>query len=189
MSLAHNIAQVSPLTAVSLQDDKVVIGPMLPEDTGALFLWLNDVESANLDAPYRPLYYMAYNIWLAEFGKNQSQVLFAIRRLCAPAIIGFIGITKIHAVHRSAEIGVRIGQPADRGHGLGRQALKLALGYAFSHLNLNRVHLTVLASNRPAIAAYEAAGFCLEGRQRCGAYINGAWEDVLLMAALKGAPV
>jgi RimJ/RimL family protein N-acetyltransferase len=172
------------LNALSLRSERVVIGPVLPEDTAPLFLWLNDVDAANLDQPFRPLDYMAYNVWLADFGKNQTQVLFAIRRICDPRIVGFIGITKIHAVHRSAEIGIRVGHPADRGQGIGREALKLALAYAWSHLNLNRVQLTVLESNDRAIAAYEAAGFVHEGKLRRAAYVNGAWQDVLMMAAL-----
>jgi RimJ/RimL family protein N-acetyltransferase len=175
---------MSPLTSLSLRDENVVIGPILPDDTGALFLWLNDVESAKLDLPYRPLDWMNYNAWLAEFGKNQSQTLFAVRRIRDPRIIGFVGILKIHPVHRSAEIGLRIGHPADRGQGLGRAALKLALTYAWQHLNLGRVQLNVFESNRRAIRAYEAAGFVCEGRLRRAAFINGAYEDVMVMAAL-----
>jgi RimJ/RimL family protein N-acetyltransferase len=181
---ASTAALMSPLTALSLRNDKVAIGPVLPDDTGAMFLWLNDVESTNLDLPYRPLDWMAYNVWLTEFSKNQAQVLFAIRRLLDPRIIGFVGFTKIHAAHRSAEIGVRIGYPADRSKGFGRDALGLALKYAWNHLNLNRVQLNVFESNTRAIRAYQAAGFAFEGIQQRAAFINGAWENVVLMAAL-----
>jgi RimJ/RimL family protein N-acetyltransferase len=184
---ATDASLLSPLTKLSLRGDKVVIGPVLPEDTGAIFLWLNDVESANLDLPYRPLDYIAYNAWLAEFGKNQTQILFAIRRLFEPAIIGFIGITRIHAVYRSAELGVRIGDAANRGQGLGRDALALALRYAWNHLNLNRVQLSVFESNRRAIRAYQTAGFAREGCLRDAAYINGKCEDVIVMGALNPA--
>ena len=177
-------AGMSPLTTLSLRNDSVAIGPILPEDTGAIFLWLNDVESANLDLPYRPLDWMNYNVWLAEAGKNASQVLFALRRVRDPRIIGFIAITKIHPVYRSAEIGVRIGYPADRGQGLGRAALSLALKYAWNHLNLGRVQLNVFESNMRAIRAYQAAGFAFEGKLRRAAFINGVYEDVVLMAAL-----
>jgi RimJ/RimL family protein N-acetyltransferase len=177
-------AAMSPLARLSLRGGKVVVGPLLPEDTAALFLWLNDVESAKLDLPYRPLDYVAFHVWLAEFGKNPAQVLFAIRRICQPEIIGFIVITKIHPVHRSAEIGVRVGDPANRGQGLGRDALAVALNYAWSHLNLNRVQLSVFESNRRAIRAYQAVGFVAEGQLRRAAFIDGACEDVILMGAL-----
>ena len=43
-------------------------------------------------------------------------------------------------------------------------AIALALQYAWKHLNLVRMQLSVLDSNLPAIRAYEAAGFCREGR-------------------------
>lgn len=173
--------KIAPLTALSLRGRVVTIGPVIPEDTGALFLWLNDVESASLDLPYRPTDWMTYNSWLADFAKNPSQVIFAIRRIVEPRIIGFLGFTKIHPVYRSADIGMRIGYEADRGKGYGKDALNLALKYAWNHLNLNRVQLSVFESNRRAIRAYSAAGFQREGKLRRAAFIDGEWMDVILM--------
>lgn len=42
------------LAALSLRSDNIAIGPVLPNDTATLFLWLNDVKSANLDLAFRP---------------------------------------------------------------------------------------------------------------------------------------
>ena len=179
--------RVPPITALSMRTDRITIGPVLPEDTGDLFLWLNDVESASLDLPYRPVDWMSYNSWLADITKGPSQVLFAIRRVIDPKIIGFLALTKIHTVHRAAEFGVRIGCKADRAKGYGTEATGLALRYAWDHLNLNRVYLSVFAFNRHAIGAYEAAGFQHEGKQKQAAFINGNWTDVILMAALRPA--
>ncbi len=184
-----NVATIStgalPLSAVSLHNDSITIGPLLPNDTGALFLWLNDVKSANLDLAYRPVDWMSYNTWLTDLGKNSSQVLFAIRRVSQSKIIGFVVFKNIQPVHRSAELGVRIGSDADRGKGYGREAVKLALKYAWDHLNLNRVQLSVFANNNRAIRAYKAAGFETEGVLRQAAFINGEWTDSVLMAALR----
>jgi RimJ/RimL family protein N-acetyltransferase len=173
-----------PLAALSLRSNIVTIGPVLPGDTGALFLWLNDVESANLDLAFRPVDWMGYNAWLTDFSKDSSQVLFAVRLVSQPKIIGFIMFKNIQPVHRWAELGARIGYDADRGKGFGTDAIKLALRYAWNHLNLNRVQLSVFANNNRAIRAYKAAGFEVEGNRRQAAFINGDWVDVVLMAAL-----
>lgn len=175
------------LSAHSLRNDAVVIGPLLPDDTAAMFLWLNDVDAAEADMPFRPLDFMGYHNWLGEVSRNASLVLFAIRRQRHPAIIGYIALSKINAVHRSAELGVRIGADEMRGKGYGRAAITLALRYAWNQLNLNRVCLTVLAGNGRAIAAYRAAGFQQEGVLRQAAFMNGAWCDVIQMGILRPA--
>jgi len=180
-------AGMAPLTALSMRSDKVTIGPLLPDDTASIFLWLNDVESVILDLTYRPVDWMKYNNWLEHFSQSDAQIIFAIRNIHQPKIIGFIAITKIDSVHRSAEIGIRIGSPADRGKGYGKDAIELAINYAWSHLNLHRVHLRVFESNRRAICAYRAAGFQHEGKLRQAAFVNGEWTDVVLMGILRPA--
>jgi RimJ/RimL family protein N-acetyltransferase len=176
---------MTPLTQLSMRDESVAIGPILPDDTAAIFLWLNDVESVALDLAYRPVDWMNYNNWLEGLSKNPSQVIFAIRHVHYSKIMGFAGLTKLDAVHRSGELGIRIGSEADRGKGYGKGAIRLVMNYAWNHLNLNRVYLSVFASNHRAINAYKAAGFQEEGRQRQAAFINGTWMDMVLMAALR----
>ena len=64
-------------------------------------------------------------------------------------------------------------------------AVRLALQYAFDHLNLERVALRVQADNLRAIRAYEKAGFVREGCLRRDAYRDGAYVDVLCMGILR----
>jgi RimJ/RimL family protein N-acetyltransferase len=176
---------VLPLAVRSLRNDSIAIGPVLPDDSAALFLWLNDVESARLDLSYRPIHWTEYAAWLDNFGKNPAQRIFAIRLVSEMRILGFVVLSKIDPVHRSAELGVRIGAEAERGKGYGKAAVRLALIHAWRHLNLNRVHLSVFAFNDRAIATYRAAGFQQEGRLREAAFVDGCWTDVVMMGALR----
>ena len=178
-------APLSPLAAVSLHDSQIAIGPFMPEDAASLFLWMNDIDAANLDLAFRPIDWTAFQAWLADVGRNHSRVMFAIRNVFHPPIIGYLALTNIHPVHRSAELGIRIGAAADRGKGYGQAALALALKYAWNNLNLHRVQLTVFAHNTRAIGSYHAAGFEEEGRLTHAAFIDGQWVDVILMAALR----
>ena len=174
--------QMAPLTAVSLRNEAVTIGPLLPEDTGSLFLWLNDVDAARLDLAYRPTDWLAFKAWLDELPRTQTQLVFAVRKVFEPQIVGFVVFKNIQLVHRSAEMGVRIGAEAERGKGYGTKALMLAANYAWNHLNLHRLSLTVFAHNARAIAAYRTAGFREEGRLQDAAFIDGEWVDVIPMA-------
>jgi RimJ/RimL family protein N-acetyltransferase len=182
-------APLSPLSAVSLHDTQIAIGPFMPEDAASLFLWLNDIDAANLDLAFRPIDWTAFQVWLADVGRNSSRVMFAIRKVSQPQILGYLALTNIHNVHRSAELGIRIGAAADRGKGYGQAALALALKYAWNNLNLHRVQLTVFAHNARAIASYRAAGFEEEGRLTHAAFIDGHWVDVIIMGALRPGAV
>jgi RimJ/RimL family protein N-acetyltransferase len=59
------------------------------------------------------------------------------------------------------------------------------LRHGFFDLNLQRIYLSVLASNAAALRIYEKAGFRQEGRAREAAYKNGRYEDTVLMALLR----
>jgi [ribosomal protein S5]-alanine N-acetyltransferase len=178
-------ASLSPLSAVSLHDDQVTIGPLMPEDTASLFLWLNDIDAANLDLAFRPIDWTAFQAWLADLGRNPTRVFFGIRQVSQAAIVGYLALTNINAVHRSAELGIRIGAAGNRGKGYGRAAIALALNYAWRNLNLHRVQLSVIANNTRAYRSYLAAGFEEEGRLSQAAFIDGQWTDVIIMAALR----
>jgi len=156
-------------------------------DFPSLFCWANDVAAIRLDTTYRPVDFVQHAHWCEAIGKDPAMVVFAIRRVNDPAIIGYVKISNIHAVHRCAEFGIRIGSEADRGKGYGKEATALALAYCWNHLNLNRVQLVVFAHNARATRVYAAAGFEREGRLRRAAFVDGDWVDLVIMAVLRRA--
>ncbi len=165
----------------------ITIGPLVPEDFGPIFCWANDAAAARLDFAYRPVDMMVHQQWWESLGKDPTKVVFAIRKIDLPLIIGYVQITGINATHRCAEIGIRIGAEQNRGQGLGQEALHLAVGFCWNHLNLNRVQLIVFKHNQRAIRAYHAAGFKKEGVLRKAAFIGGEWVDLVPMAILRPA--
>jgi len=166
---------------------RITLGPVLPADFAPMFAWANDVASARLDLAYRPVDMTTHLQWCQSIGNDPGRVVFAIRKVNEPAIVGYVQISAIHAVHRSAELGIRIGEERHRGQGFGQEALRLALAYCWNHLNLNRVQLIVFKTNARAIGAYRAAGFRKEGHLRKAVFIDGAWTDLVVMGALRPA--
>jgi RimJ/RimL family protein N-acetyltransferase len=116
-------------------------------------------------------------------------VFFAIRVADNPAAVGFVFLQNLHMVHRSADLGIRIGHERDRGRGVGKTAVNLTLDYARTHLNLSRVQLRVMADNERAVRAYLACGFKIEGCHKRAAFIGGRWHDMLTMAVLSPSDV
>ena len=161
---------------------KIALGPILPVDVPSLFQWADDSEEARLNETYQPLnWHRQEAFWMNAEG-DPTRHFFAIRCREAPDIVGYVQITRIEPIHRSATIGIRIGDREARGQGNGTEALRLAIGYCWDHLNLTRLTLSVFARNAHAIALYASLGFREEGRFRSALFIAGEWIDVVAMA-------
>ncbi len=83
--------------------------------------------------------------------------------------------------HGTAEFGITIGNPGERGQGYGTEATRLLLDYAFTVLGVHNVWLDTLAYNIAAIRAYEKVGFREIGRRRGARALAGRRYDVVLM--------
>ena len=165
----------------------VAIGPILPEDLSRLFLWGDDPEITRLNEPYLPKNFdREREFWLNPMGDNR-RIFMAVRRIGRTEIAGYVQITAIEPIHRSASLGILIGGTEDRGRGLGREAMELTIRFCHEHLNLTRLSLSVHADNTPAIALYERLGFVTEGVQVAAQFIAGRWVDLRLMALVDRA--
>ncbi|AXI79809.1 GNAT family N-acetyltransferase [Peterkaempfera bronchialis] len=96
--------------------------------------------------------------------------------------VGTTALIIDHAV-RTAEYIIMLA-PHTRSRGLGAEATRLTLDYAFHITNVRMVWLKVLAPNTGAVTAYERAGFRHAGRLRQSGYWLGQVCDELLMDAL-----
>ena len=166
---------------------RITLGPVMPADFAPMFVWANDVAAARLDLAYRPVDMKTHLQWCEGIGQDQSRVVFAIRQTGVAAIIGYMQVSGINSVHRSAELGIRIGEERHRGQGYGKEALRLGLDYCWNHLNLNRVQLIAFKHNVRALRAYAAVGFKKEGVLRKAAFIDGGWTDIVVMGALRAS--
>lgn len=71
--------------------------------------------------------------------------------------------------------------PEYRNRKIGRRLIEATLDRCRA-LGLEKVELTVYASNAPALALYRRLGFVEEGRKVRGRLVDGVYDDVLLMA-------
>ena len=99
-------------------------------------------------------------------------------------LIGSVFLHELDPTDRRARLALGI-LAADRlGQGLGREVVRLVLGYAFGALGLHRVDVRVLDFNDRARRCYLACGFVEEGRERQSARVGDAWHDDIIMGIL-----
>ncbi|QDU75403.1 Spermidine N(1)-acetyltransferase [Bremerella volcania] len=95
--------------------------------------------------------------------------------------VGNVVLDQIDSYLQIARVHIYIGDPEMRGKGIGSQAMKLALMFAFERLGLVKVWLTVHCENAAAIASYIRCGFRLEGILKGEFLLNGRRIDALRM--------
>jgi len=109
---------------------------------------------------------------------------FAIHRPGDDAPLGVISLMNLSEANLSADLSIIVGGEEDRHEGLGTEAIRLLLDYAFGKRGLNRVGLSVFEFNEPARRTYEKLGFREEGRLRSALRRDDAFYDAILMSVL-----
>ena len=98
------------------------------------------------------------------------------------APVGTAGLLGILHAHGTAEFAIYLGER--RGQGLGTEATRLALDFAFNVLHLRNVLLETLDWNVAGLAAYERAGFRRIGVRRGARISRGQPAGIVLMDAV-----
>lgn len=123
--------------------------------------------------------------WLSQQSSyTRGEYQFAIERLEGD-LVGRCGVIRLDWKNRVAELAIMVGAPY-RGHGYGKEAMKLLCSFCFREMNLHRLKVSVFAFNEPAIRCYEANGFRREGLLRDEVFRDGAYRDVVVMGRLAG---
>lgn len=182
-------------TAPLLRGYGLVMRPPAPSDYAA---WsaLRD-ESRDHLVPWEPkwsrdeLSRWAYRRRLRYYQRDQREDLgyaFFIFASDTGEMMGGLTMSNIRrGVTQACALGYWLGRPYTR-RGHMRNAVSLAVDYAFEDLRLHRVEAACLPSNAASISVLRSNGFVEEGLARRYLKINGAWCDHLLFALLTEDP-
>ncbi|MCJ7729330.1 MAG: GNAT family N-acetyltransferase [Sedimentisphaerales bacterium] len=122
------------------------------------------------------------------FSKKSKQNLyeFGITLKSSGKVIGMIGLLNVDPFSKKAEIGCWLGEKYWR-QGIGTEAVKAIVNFAFEKLKLVRVEAGVFPENRASINLWRKLGFKKEGmkRQAIRARSTGKWHDVCIYGLLK----
>lgn len=167
-----------------IKGERVFLRDLSLQDLDILYEWSNDLENTRWLLIDPPVSREMERAWIESMSRRPDQKAFMI---CTTdgAPIGTLDLSMINWKHFSAQVGISIFEPSCRGKGLGTEAMRLVLGYAFHTLKLNRVQLYVFKENLYAIRSYEKCGFVTEGLVRECYYKQGKFVDAYLMSILR----
>ena len=170
---------------VFLEGELVSLRPLERDDAPAFVRWLNAPDVRAGLQVFRPLSLAAEYAFLENLGSTQEQQLVVgIVERTSGALVGACGLHDISWRDRRALFGILIGEKSCWGRGMGREASRLLVDYAFGTLGLHRVELHVYAFNTRALRTYQALGFVREGTLREHHFHDGRFVDTQTMAVL-----
>src|SRR4051794_34326906 len=167
--------------------EKVALGPLRRDLSDAYARWTNQLEVRRGLVQRGIATAQSQGKWVEEnlekgAKREPEGVEFTIYDRTDSTPVGTVGLFKISHSHGTAEFGIAIGER--RGQGLGTEATRLVLDFAFHVLELRNVLLETLEYNVAAITAYERAGFRRVGVRRGAVMSRGQPTDVVFMDAI-----
>lgn len=149
---------------------------------GNWYAWFNDPEVTWFQNkgfyPNTPAKQEGYFRYLQT---EPSQVTLAIECLDDGQHIGNVTLKDLDWIHRTAELGIVIGERKYWGRGFGAQAWWLITRYGVLTLNLNKIIARIFKGNERSLRIALRSGYVLEGEQREQFYRHGVYMDLILV--------
>jgi diamine N-acetyltransferase len=169
-----------------LRGERAALGVMRREHLPALGRWFNDPEVRHRLAHRGIGTAEDQDRWfeaVTEAGRARrpSEATFVVHDARDGEPVGVCSLEEIDHHFGRAELGIYLGER--RGQGIGSDAIRLLLDWAFNMLDLRNVMLETFAFNEEATRAYERAGFREIGRRRDALVSLGRRYDAILMDA------
>ncbi|HUS17293.1 MAG TPA: GNAT family protein [Chloroflexia bacterium] len=169
---------------INVRGERVGLGPIRRDLIPLYCRWANDFTFSRSTARSGPLSLDEMAAVYERVLADASCVSFVIYDLAGEQPIGTTDLRAIDHQHRTATFSIGIGEAAARGRGLGTEATRLVLDYAFTVLGLHNVLLEVYEFNAAGRRAYAKAGFRECGRRRESHWMGGRLWDVIYMECL-----
>ncbi|SDE67410.1 diamine N-acetyltransferase [Pricia antarctica] len=99
--------------------------------------------------------------------------------------IGLIDLFDFDPKNHRAGIGIIVLEDKNRNKGVGTEAIRLMMDYAFSTLALRQLFANVLVGNDASIHLFKKLGFQEVGIKKDWIFSNGRYKDEILFQKLK----
>jgi diamine N-acetyltransferase len=173
-----------PQPFILVQGQRVGLGALRRDLIPAYLKWRSDLEVMRGTGQSSQVPTLeAVQTWYEQAtSPGNTDVHFTIYDLDDLAPVGTALLVRVDQHAGTAEFGLTIGER--RNQGLGSEATRLVLDWAFTVMGLRNILLVTFSWNLPAIRAYSKAGFREIGRRRGAVVTYGKRHDQVLMDAV-----
>lgn len=167
-------------------DSLVYLRAFEPDDYLSSVKWRNDDHIWSLlggDKYYVSSCYEKKWIEDAIFDSKSIRLAVCLRE--GDRYVGNVSITNVNQTNRSGESNIFIGDHSCWGKGIGQEAYRLLLEYAFNERGFHRIEAKVLGDNIASLKLHEKVGFKKEGTLRETVFKNGHWQNQVVLSILE----
>lgn len=122
--------------------------------------------------------------WYATRAEHEDRVDLSIIERATGEWAGEVVLNELNVHNQSCGFRIMLQGPRFYGRGLGTEATRLVVDYAFGVVGVHRIQLDVYAFNPRARHVYEQVGFAHEGTMREALLWDGEWVDCHVMGML-----
>jgi RimJ/RimL family protein N-acetyltransferase len=143
-----------------------------------------DAETLRLAGTHQTHTLAELERWYGSRAEHADRLDLAIVERAADEWAGEVVLMDLDASNYSCGLRIFLARSGFFGRGLGTEAVRLILAYAYDRVGLHRVELEVYDFNQRARHVYEKIGFIHEGTKRQALRWDGGWVDAHLMSIL-----
>lgn len=165
------------------ESEHIYLSPMNLEDLDMYTKWMNNLTVQVPLGNFASTYSLAREKEALEKMVKEDH-MYAVVLKEGDRLIGNCSLFALNYQRGTAELGLFIGDEADRGKGYGPEMIEILLSYGFNLLGLNNIMLRVFAFNQRGIKAYEKSGFKVFGRRREAFKVGQKYYDEVFMDIL-----
>jgi [ribosomal protein S5]-alanine N-acetyltransferase len=164
----------------ALEGPRVRLRPLRPEEHATVFAWYRDPEVVSPFDRYLTDTFEEFARSVESAASDPASLAprYGIERKAEGDLVGVVGHYRAHPVLEFVDVWYLIGEPAARGHGVGRESVGLLVDEVFRTSAVERVGATCDVENIASARLVEGLGFRLEGTLRSALYHHGRWHDV-----------
>ncbi len=165
----------------TLRGTIIYLRALEPEDLDFIYAVENDEsvwEVSNTQTPYS-------KYLIRQYLENAHQDIYEAKQLrlaicsvdASRRAIGLVDLFDYDPKNNRAGIGILLHLPKDRQKGVGSEALKLLIEYAFSMLNLHQLYANISPANEASVKLFTNFGFLKKGEKKEWNLVNGVYKD------------
>lgn len=172
---------------MKLEGSQIYLRPITIEDTDNVLRWRNDKKVVENFIYRKQISKEEHLDWFHNKVEKGKVVQFIICDKETDKPLGSIYLQNFNEVSRQAEEGIFLGEDEAYGRGIGTEAAKLVLKYAFDVLELHKLTARVLSYNKGSRKMHEKAGYVQESYLKDELFLDGKYEDLIFYGAINPA--
>ena len=169
-----------------MENTMVYLRALEPDDYLTSIKWRNDDQIWSLLGGEKYFVSERYEKkWIEDAIFDSNNIRLAVCLKADNRYIGNVSITNINKSNRSGISNILIGNRDCWGKGVGSEAYRLLLEYAFNEKGFHRIEALVLESNVASIKMHQKCGYKIEGTLRDSVFKNGRWQNQILLSIIE----